>query len=294
MYWVLFGAILLVFIACVIPAVWVGLKLTHPVRKRVTSSPSEYGLTFNDITFSSRSGDVLLSGWHMPANEKPKDVTLIFAHGYSGNRLEEGLPILSLAKSLIQNGYDVLMFDFRNSGRSGGKMTTVGYMEKQDLLGAIDWVNHQSPHKRIVLIGYSMGAMTSLLAAAEDTRVSGVIADSPFSQLKRYLAKNLSYWSGLPHFPFTWLIMAILPLITGIKEKHVDGFIAVNGIYPRPILFIHSDADEAIPSTESEQLWEVHPDIFEFWRTQKAPHVGTYRLQPQEYLERVLKFLHKV
>ncbi|MCR8641865.1 alpha/beta hydrolase [Paenibacillus sp. N1-5-1-14] len=293
MYWII-GVIGLVVVACIVPAIWVGLKLTHPIRKVVTNLPSDYGLAYSEVTFPSQEGDVLLSGWHMEASENRQELTVVFAHGYSGNRLEEGLPILSLAQSIISQGYDVLMFDFRNSGESGGKMTTVGYMEKQDLLGAIQWASRKAPHHRIVLVGYSMGAMTSLLAAAEDKRVAGVIADSPFSQLRSYLSANLSYWSGLPKFPFTWLIMVILPLITGIKEKQVDGIKAVNRIFPRPILFVHSDGDEAIPSSESEKLWQTHPNTFEFWRTQDAPHVGTYRLQPVEYTNKMLKFLRNL
>jgi uncharacterized protein len=135
-----------------------------------------------------------------------------------------------------------------------------------------------------------MGATTSLLAAAESPDIAGIVADSPFNQLKSYLTQNLSVWSKLPNFPFTWLILTILPRLTGIDPYQVDALIAVRQIYPRPVLFIHSQGDTAIPYTQSEKMWRMHPDRFEFWKTETAGHVGTYQLYTKEYTSRVLTF----
>ncbi len=143
-------------------------------------------------------------------------MTVIMSHGYAGTRLEKGLPALALAKSIVEAGYHVLMFDFRNSGNSEGKITTVGFLEKQDVLGAIDWVQEREP-SQICLIGFSMGGSTSILAAAEERAVLGVITDSAFSQLSPYLKDNLPVWSRLPRFPFTPLILLILPRLIGIN-----------------------------------------------------------------------------
>src|SRR5690625_5772218 len=73
-------------------------------------------------------------------------------------------------------------------------MATVGAKEQLDLLGVIDWVdeNYEEP---IGLLGISMGASTSLLAAAQTDDVIGVVADSPFSDLQEYLKVNLPVWS---------------------------------------------------------------------------------------------------
>jgi fermentation-respiration switch protein FrsA (DUF1100 family) len=143
---------------------------------------------------------------------------------------------------------------------------------------------------KIGLIGFSMGATTSLLAAAEVPNIAGIVADSPFSQLKPYLKQNLSVWSRLPNFPFTWFIINILPLLTGIDPHQVDALFAVQQIYPRPVLFIHSQDDSAVPFTHSEKMWSMHQDRFELWKTEKAGHVGTYQLYTQEYTSRVLTF----
>ncbi|MEC0268433.1 alpha/beta hydrolase [Paenibacillus anseongense] len=297
MIWYVIGA-LIVTIGLILLGIstYVGWQLTHPKRKIVDEFPEQYGLQKQDITFPSQSQDVALDGWFFKSSSAPQRelaTTVIMSHGYAGTRLEKGLPALALAKAIVDDGYHVLMFDFRNSGNSEGSLTTVGYLEKQDLLGAIQWVQEHVPSK-ICLLGFSMGGSTSLLAAAEESSVAGVITDSAFSQLSPYLRDNLPVWSKLPRFPFTPLILGILPRLIGINPRHVDALAAVDQIYPRPILFIHSKDDDAIPWSNSEGMWRRHPDVFELWLTQKAGHVGSYHMQPEAYNQRVLSFLSKL
>jgi len=51
------------------------------------------------------------------------------------------VPALSLAEELVNAGYHVLMFVFRNCGESDGNFTSIGQYEVRDLLGAIDFVS---------------------------------------------------------------------------------------------------------------------------------------------------------
>lgn len=292
--WVLAGLIVLIAAATVGFAALVGWKLTHPPRKPLAANPGDYGIDYEEVRFLSADGEQELAGWHIPARGgRPVKATVIFSHGYAGNRLEEGLPALALARSLVEEGYDVLMYDFRNCGLSSGTITTVGYYEQQDVLGAVRWAkeNGRGP---IALLGFSMGATSSLLAAAQDPAVAGVIADSPFSHLTRYLKRNLPVWTRLPNFPFTTLILSILPPLMRTNPDEVDAERAVERLYPRPLLLIHSRADGAIPASHSETLAAKHPDRFELWLTDDAPHVGSYRSDPDRYVRRVLSFLERL
>jgi fermentation-respiration switch protein FrsA (DUF1100 family) len=286
------SVIVAVVLICAALSAYVGWNLTHPARKALDSLPADYGLSFTEVRFPSRTDSISLSGWFLPAGGKVNGRTLIFAHGYAGNRLETGLPALALARSLVQAGYNVLMFDFRNSGQSDGKLTSVGQFEVNDLLGAVDWTAANHPG-RIGVIGFSMGATTSILAAAHNPAIAAVVADSPFANLKQYLQENLPVWSNLPSFPFTPLIMNILPPLTGIDVGSVDAYKAVDQVYPRPILFVHSGADPSIPVANSERLYGLHPDKFSLWKSGANTHVGSYKFAPQEYTNRVLDFFEK-
>ncbi|GIQ68286.1 alpha/beta fold hydrolase [Xylanibacillus composti] len=287
--WVVAGALLLAILASCAVSIYVGWNLTHPVKEALSESPADYGLSYEEAEFTSLEGDILLKGWYMPAADREDPMTLIIAHGYRNNREYPQVGTLDLSKRLIAKGYNVLVFDFRNSGESEGNMTSVGEFEKYDLLAAIDWVKHHHPSS-IGLIGFSMGGSTALLAAAEDPDVKGVVADSPFSNLYEYLERNLPVWSDLPDFPFTPLILSLLPPITGINPHAASPIDVLDEIYPRPVLFIHSETDDKIPYTESVRMAEQYPDRFELWRTADAGHADSYLLDQVEYVERLAAF----
>lgn len=295
--WTTAGLLLFVILACVGIATYVGWQLTHPKPAALDDSPDRLGIAYENVQFKSRVDEINLKGWFLPGKtiegdsaEKPR---VIMAHGYSTNRLQKSAEALDLAKNLTDRGYSVFMFDLRNSGESGGSKTTIGFDEKYDLLGAIDWMKANHPGK-MALLGYSMGASTSLIAAAEEPSVSGIVADSPFNHLGLYLEDNLPVWSNLPQFPFTPLILGILPRLIGIDPDQVDGFAAVDRIYPRPILFIHSTKDASIPISNSESLWEKHKDRFDMWATSAEGHAKNYPPLKEEYVERVTAFLEKL
>ncbi|MCR8636862.1 alpha/beta hydrolase [Paenibacillus radicis (ex Xue et al. 2023)] len=290
--WTFVLLLLVLAVASVTISTYVGWKLTHPEHKALTDSPDKYGLSFEPVEFESRNKDVKLKGWFIPASDTstPAKMNIIFAHGYRENRLQSGAEALKLAKELAAQGYNVLMFDFRNSGESEGNLTTVGYLEKFDLLGAIDWTRAHHPEP-IALHGFSMGGTVALLAAAEDPQIAGVVADSPFNHLTRYLEDNLPVWSKLPNYPFTPLILGILPPLTGIVTDQVDGLTAVDRIYPRPVLFIHSAEDASIPYQNSESMWEKHKDRFQIWKPSAGrEHVRVHAKLAAEYESKVLEF----
>ncbi|MED3564154.1 alpha/beta hydrolase [Bacillus xiapuensis] len=290
--WIIWAVVIILLVAIIAVvgiSVYVGWSLTHPARKTVTTTPASVQLRYDNIQFMSRTKDVQLKGWFLPSATDKKDRTLIIAAGYAQNRLEQQVPALSLAKSLINNGYNVVMFDFRDNGESGGTETTVGQLEEQDLLGAVDWVKQHHPSK-VGLIGFSMGATTSLLATADDPSIVGVIADSPFNNLLSYLKDNLPVWSHLPNFPFTPLILDIIPPLTGMHPEEVNALSAVDRIYPRPVLFIHSNTDTDIPYTNSETMWKKHKDKFQFWETTGVGHVGSYAKYKAMYTAKVESF----
>ncbi|TYR81755.1 lysophospholipase [Priestia megaterium] len=281
--------IALIVILCTAISVYVGLSLTKKERQPITADPSEYGLSYKDATFISRDKETKLKGWIIEPETTPK-ATIIMSHGYGGNRHDNGAGFLPLSKNFAEEGYRVVMFDFRNAGESEGSQTTIGVKEKMDLLGVIDMIKGET-EEPIVLYGISMGAATSLLAASQEDTIKAVIADSPFSDLEAYLKENLSVWSKLPDFPFTALTLATVPFIAGLDPSEASPIQAVKDIYPRPILFIHSNGDTAIPYTESKRMVQTHPDKFKFWMPKDVKHVKGYSEYPEEYVKRVTKFL---
>ncbi|MGD8192089.1 alpha/beta hydrolase [Brevibacillus ginsengisoli] len=279
-------------------SVYVGWRLLHPPRKPIDMLPENYGISsYKEIDFDSREEGISLCGWYMSASDNgypSKQSTIIFAHGYTQNRLEPHLPALSLADQLLRAGYDILLFDFRNAGESGGHRTTIGYYEQRDLMGAVDYVTQHAPGHLIGLIGFSMGAATSLLVAGQDQRVKVVVADSSFSCLYSYLQEKMTDWTNLPRFPFNSIILTILPLLSGANPRKVKPLEAIQLITPRPVLLIHGTGDETIPHHHSQRLHQaaMNPKT-ELWTIPGTGHVRSYAANPEQYTTRLLEFLNR-
>ena len=110
--------------------------VTKADRKAQEDDPSNYGLIVEDVEFQSRKPDVRLSGWWLPGDAARPSI--IFVHGIGSVR--SGDRAVDLASRLVAQGYNVLMFDLRGHGSSGGDQVSGGYFEQWDVLGAFDYL----------------------------------------------------------------------------------------------------------------------------------------------------------
>jgi alpha-beta hydrolase superfamily lysophospholipase len=129
------------------------------------------------MTFAASDG-VELVGWWIPAARAPASVrgslrqqwgknTVLVCHGLAANKSNQ----LVMARQLVPGGFNVLAFDFRAHGESGGQLTTFGKLEVNDVLGAVRWVreNHADQAHKIFGVGASMGGSALIVAAADDS-----------------------------------------------------------------------------------------------------------------------------
>lgn len=297
----------ILLLACVVLAggivtgisVYVGLNLLHPKRDTIKDTPAKFGLASQNIQFKSSLDGITLKGWWVPAQKDGKTVfsekTVIFSHGYGNARDMHHIHDLNLAKFLAGEGYNILLFDYRNSGESGGNLSSIGQNEKYDMLSAVSFARDSKQSKKIALIGWSMGASTAITAGVASKDVTGIIADSPFADLRAYLKVNLPVWSHLPDFPFTPAIMGIIPMISGVHPERVSPAKAAVSLGDKSLLLIHSRDDEDIPYHNSETIFQAVKDKShtELWLTAKAGHVESFLLYPAAYEAKVNAFLKK-
>ena len=293
--WTAAALLVLAVLGVVGVSVYVGWSLSHPAPRPVDGHPGQLGLVYETVAFESSDG-VPLSGWLLPASQGPGgSQTVILAHGYTSNRLQPSVPALELARALVESGFNVLMFDFRNSGESGGKVTTLGYREVNDIYGAVAWLKRERPAQaeKIGVIGFSMGAVTAIMAAASEPAIEAVVADSPFSDLRSYLRQNMPIWTGLPDVPFTWVIMTVLPPLIGLDVDAVSPVARMPRL-EQPVLLIHTDQDDVIPAAESQALAAAgRPDRTELWLVPGTRHVGARSVDPAAYDARVIAFFRE-
>ncbi len=287
------GVVLLSFSVLILGiSAYVGWNLTHPPKKALQTTPEAVGLSYEPVSFVSRQDGLVLQGWLLTSPENR--LTVICSHGYRQNREQADVPLLPLAKVLVEHGMNVLLFDYRNSGESAGQMTSVGQYEVRDLLGAVDYVHsRQDLNPKVAFLGFSMGAATAILAGAAEPSVAAVVADAPFADLTRYLEANFSVWTGLPAVPFNRTILAVTPVLTGLQPENVSPVQVVSKFDGRPLLLIHGEADDDIAPENSIELQQAYPAA-ELLRVAEARHVKSYQQDPKRYEATVLKFLQNV
>jgi alpha-beta hydrolase superfamily lysophospholipase len=144
--------------------------LLYPYR-RVVAAATPQGC--QDVSLAGAG--VRLSGWRCPSQATARG-TLILLHGVADNRAA----LSGVATRFMKRGLNVIAYDSRAHGSSGGEICTYGYFEKLDLRRVIDSLQ-SAP---VVVLGTSLGGAVALQEAADDPRVAAVAAAEVFSDLR--------------------------------------------------------------------------------------------------------------
>jgi uncharacterized protein len=253
------------------------------------ADPAEFGLSYSLVSFPSRDGLMLRGWWFATAPEQP---VIIILHGIAAHRAEPAERVFGITRELIDQGYNILTFDFRGHGESEGEHTSAGLYEKNDLLGAIDFIRKKGISGKIGVLGFSMGAAISLLTAAESQDIAAVVADSSFVDIVSILKWKLSRWSFLSKLiiPFLTFFARLMYRfdITGVKPLEAIRSISV------PVFIIHGGRDRVIPVEHAYRLKKACKNLNDLlWVVPEANHTGAFFIHTEEYLSKVINFFHK-
>jgi fermentation-respiration switch protein FrsA (DUF1100 family) len=179
----------------------------------------------------------------------------------------------------------------RAHGESGGERFTLGWNERGDLRAAVDLVTQRGvPAGSIGLWAQSLGTAGALLATPDLPEVAAVVTDSALADARLLIDRELRLRTNLPPVFVPGIELVALPRY-GIDLDAVAPEKAVARIAPRPILFIHGDADPRIPLEHSLRLYVAagNPSD-ELWVVPGAGHVQSFAIEPDAYAARVLAF----
>ncbi len=281
------------FAAVIANILWVAhsnaLTLVHPARTQPTATPLEYGISnWEEISFRNQDGQNL-RGWFIPPSPGAKGALLIFVHGLGSNRSD----LLEQAALLHGHGYGALLFDLRNHGESEGDITTLGYLEAEDVGAAVDYAltRPEVDPQRIGLIGMSMGGATVLRAAARLPQVRAVVAEAAFTSIEDNLAHGVRALTGLPPFPFAPLVAWFGEIEAGMDIRMVRPVDDVDEISPRPLLLVHGDQDPTVPVENSLALFQAAREPKQLYIVPGASHGGFVEADPQNFEQRLVDFL---
>lgn len=232
---VLAAGIVVVVAFTQLPAIGAG-GLLHPARRPMTA-PTPQGCSDERITGQG----VDLGAWRCAAVGERLG-TLVYLHGIADNRSSAAGAI----RRFTPRGFDVVAYDSRAHGESGGDMCTYGFFEKADLARVLATVQ-AGP---IVLLGTSLGGAVALQHAAENPSVTAVIAAETFSDLRTVASERAPFFFS----------EAIIARAFTVAEQRAN--FAIDAVSPRtaasrirvPVLLIHGDIDHETPPDHSRRI----------------------------------------
>lgn len=164
------------------------------------------------------------------ANGNKNKPAILFFHG-------NAFQLAAYAEQLypfIEQGYTVLMMEYRNFGNTKGKTTQKDIFS--DAAETFDWLKKQG-YPEIIVYGYSYGtAVASGLSAIR--KVDKLILAAPFSSLLQLVKEKPVPLAG-------WLL----------KDYYLSDSYIKN--YHNPLLLIHGTKDRLIPYKHSQNLYNA-------------------------------------
>lgn len=195
-------------------------------------TPSELGLFAEQVIFASPNGPKL-HGWWLSAAGAVQG-TVVYCHGSTGHIGHH----VEWIKWLPAHGFQVLTFDYRGYGNSGGTPTRRGTID--DAIAAIDFALSRDP-SRVVVFGHSLGGAIGINAVAERSAVRAIVAESTFPSYREAARGSVP---GLG-----WLLQFLV-------SDGDDPDDVLDKIPPRPLLVVHGDQDHIVPLSIGMQLFE--------------------------------------
>ncbi len=211
--------------------------------KRYYPNPLIDVIEKKDVYFESKDG-IRLHGWYIfSKREKPKGVVVHF-HGNAENIST----YIGYVYWLLEDGYDVFMFDYRGYGKSEGKPSFKGIHE--DGLSAIEKAYEIGRSKNLILFGQSLGGAVSIYCTANSEykdSIKALIVDSPFADYRLIVRDRLRSFFLL--YPFSLFVPWFF-------DNYYSPLKWVEEVKPVPIIFIHGKEDSVIPYTHTLLLSE--------------------------------------
>jgi pimeloyl-ACP methyl ester carboxylesterase len=246
-------------------------------------------------------------GEEAPWVTDPREAVIVL-HGWSGSVTPD---LLDVGPFLLRTA-SVLGLDFRGHGGSDDGPTTFGYLEVEDVAGALAWLGERGV-RRVAIVGTSMGGITALAAvavlgdgrlAAADAdpdapaaaveaprpRIVAVVADSVAPELASLVGNRMRVPFGRRIAGHAFARMA----------RHLGGDpratqpVAVIGLLEDvPLLLVHGGADRLVRRKDAQRLVDAAPEGTRHLVVDGAGHGEAHRVDPVAHEAAVTRVLRE-
>ncbi len=241
------------------------------------------------LTVTSFDG-LMLHGIYVPT-PNARAAILCF-HGYRSEGLQDFAPMPEFYNSL---GLNVLIVDQRACGKSEGKYTTFGILERQDVVTWANYMDKRLGGMPLLLDGISMGASSVMLAAdlPLPASVKGIIADCGFTSPWDIIAHCGKQWFHIPPFPLVHILSGAARLMFGGGYRSCSTLTSLANS-PYPLLLLHGGEDDFVPTYMSEENYKAAAGYKRKLIVPGAGHGMSYLIDQQRCQQELRDFVDKL
>jgi fermentation-respiration switch protein FrsA (DUF1100 family) len=283
------GLLVLVLVAYLGMSAYLATRATRATRSAIQSTPAAQGLAFEPVTLTSPVDGELMQGWFLPSGTSRR--TIVMLHGLDADRWEGRMA--DIGSMFVREGFNVLTYDLRGHGVSGGTSIGLGWLERHDVGKALEFLEGKGlKREQTGIWGVSYGTATALLASAQ-YQLPATVVDSAIADQRDLFDQEIKRVTGMPPI-FTPGISLFASLFYGLNLEEMPPLKALPAIAPRPILFIHGDADTRVPLSHSQRLKAASrgPND-DLWVVPGGTHADAFKEMPAEYTRRATEFYRR-
>jgi pimeloyl-ACP methyl ester carboxylesterase len=220
--------------------------------------------------------------------QEGRNAVIIICHGFSMSK--DAKPFLNLSNDLFEL-CDVISMDQRGHGESEG-VFSFSSKEHEDIKAVIDYTKES--YRYVYLMGFSLGAASSVIQVAKNKNVNGlIIISSPLSFNKienRFLDKG-ALVPGIQKFG-NHLFRLRLGNIFAKKINPID---VIDEISPIPLLIIQGDKDPIIFKQHAEILYQKAKEPKKLIIIEDGLHAEElYRQNPKYFIGLCISWLKEI
>lgn len=241
-------------------------KIIYHPHKILSFEAKDTGLPLEDLYFRTSDGVRLNAWWMAPARGR---ATILYFHGNGGN-------LCSTAHTLSifhRQGLGAFVVDYRGYGRSQGRPYEGGVYE-DGRAAYRECLRRVGSSQRVVIHGQSLGGAVAAQLATEKP-CAGLILESTFSNADEMARQMLGKKASL-------FVRSRFPTVKNVSKIKV------------PLLVIHGDQDDYIPSWMGLKIFQSAPQPKTWWLVPGANHNNLRFCAGEEFPRRVATFARQV
>jgi fermentation-respiration switch protein FrsA (DUF1100 family) len=159
--------------------------------------------------------------------------TILFCHGQAEN-IDEAW---GRTQALFEQGYHVLVVDYRGYGKSEGEPSEEGLYQDAQAAFAFLVEERSVLRARLVIVGFSMGTGVATWLASQN-QAEALVLGAPFTSMRELVSGSVP--GGVPHDWVSVVEMDTLSRIAGIGEA---------------LVIAHGDEDDRIPFRMGQEVF---------------------------------------